>query len=87
MIRILIVDDEKIERNGIKFLLKQMNLELEIFEAVNGLKALDILKEEVSKDYNIIVLGCTHFYYLKDETINIAFCSVCDHNVCGCGAE
>lgn len=46
MIRILIVDDEKIERNGIKFLLKQMNLELEIFEAVNGLKALDVLKEE-----------------------------------------
>lgn len=46
MIRILIVDDEKIERNGIKFLLKQMNLELEIFEAVNGLKALDVLKKE-----------------------------------------
>lgn len=46
MIKILIVDDEKIERNGIKFLLKQMNLELEIFEAVNGLKALDVLKEE-----------------------------------------
>ena len=41
------VDDEKIERNGIKFLLKQMNLELEIFEAVNGLKALDVLKEEI----------------------------------------
>lgn len=46
MIRILIVDDEKIERNGIKFLLKQMNQELEVLEAVNGLKALDVLKEE-----------------------------------------
>lgn len=46
MVRILIVDDEKIERNGIKFLLKQMNLETEIFEAVNGLKALDVLKSE-----------------------------------------
>ena len=30
MIQILIVDDEKIERNGIKFLLKQLHMEAEI---------------------------------------------------------
>ena len=36
MIQILIVDDEKIERNGIKFLLKQLHMEAEIREAVNG---------------------------------------------------
>lgn len=45
MIQILIVDDEKIERNGIKFLLKQLHMEAEIREAVNGVKALEALKE------------------------------------------
>ena len=43
MIQILIVDDEKIERNGIKFLLKQLHMEAEIREAVNGVKALEAL--------------------------------------------
>ena len=46
MIRILIVDDEKIERNGIKFLLKQLHMEAQIREAVNGVKALEALEEE-----------------------------------------
>ena len=45
MIQILIVDDEKIERNGIKFLLKQLHMEAEIREAVNGMKALEALEE------------------------------------------
>ena len=45
MIQILIVDDEKIERNGIKFLLKQLHMEAEIREAVNGVKALEALEE------------------------------------------
>lgn len=42
---ILIVDDEKIERNGIKFLIKQMNIELTVFEAVNGKAALEFLEK------------------------------------------
>lgn len=46
MYKILVVDDEKIERNGIRFLLKQMNLELEIFEAENGKKAVEFLQKE-----------------------------------------
>ena len=46
MIQILIVDDEKIERNGIKFLLKQLHMEAEIREAVNGVKALEALEEK-----------------------------------------
>lgn len=37
MITILIADDEKLERNGIKFLLKREQEELEILEAINGL--------------------------------------------------
>lgn len=36
MYRILIVDDERIERNGIRFLLKKLNMEFDIDEAVNG---------------------------------------------------
>lgn len=44
MYRILIVDDEKIERNGIAFLLKQMNCEFEVAEASNGRQALEYLR-------------------------------------------
>lgn len=43
MITILIVDDEKLERNGIKFLLKREQEVLEIVEAENGKAALGIL--------------------------------------------
>lgn len=43
MITILIVDDEKLERSGIKFLLKRENEELEILEAENGKAAMGIL--------------------------------------------
>lgn len=45
MYSILIVDDEKIERNGIKFLLKQSGMELNVNEASNGMQALEFLKE------------------------------------------
>lgn len=44
MYHILIVDDEKIERNGLKFLLKKTGVELKISEAQNGKMALDYLK-------------------------------------------
>lgn len=44
MYRILIVDDEKIERNGIKFLLKRAGIECEIAEAANGKDALEYIK-------------------------------------------
>lgn len=43
MYNILIVDDEKIERRGIKSLLKKLNLELEIQETSNGKEALEYL--------------------------------------------
>lgn len=46
MIKILVVDDEKIERNGIRFLLKQVGIDAEISEATNGVKALEILEEK-----------------------------------------
>lgn len=44
MYHILIVDDERVERKGIRFLLKQMGLPLVIDEAANGKDALEFLR-------------------------------------------
>lgn len=46
MIKILIVDDEGIERRGVKFLLKHIDEEFDICEASNGMDALECLKSE-----------------------------------------
>ena len=46
MLTILIVDDEKLERNGIKFLLKREREEFRILEAANGKDALGVLMRE-----------------------------------------
>ena len=43
MITILIVDDEKLERRGIRFLLKREEGEFQILEAANGKDALGVL--------------------------------------------
>jgi len=44
MYNILVVDDEKIERNGILFLIKKMGFDLNVSQASNGLEALETLK-------------------------------------------
>ena len=36
MFTVLIVDDEKLERNGVKFLLKREKEEFQVIEAVDG---------------------------------------------------
>lgn len=46
VIKILIVDDEGIERRGIKFLLKQIKVDFHICEAANGMDALEYLKTQ-----------------------------------------
>lgn len=46
MVKILIVDDEKIERKGICFLLKQKKEAMEILEASNGKEACELLKRQ-----------------------------------------
>ena len=43
MFRLLIADDEKNERDCLKYLLENTNLSLEIREAQNGAEALEIL--------------------------------------------
>ncbi len=53
MHHILIVDDERVERNGIKFLLQQMGLTLKIDEAANGKDALEFLTNN-ENDVDII---------------------------------
>lgn len=49
MYNILIVDDEKIERNGIKLLLKRMGINLGVIEAENGKEAYDYLMSDDNK--------------------------------------
>jgi Response regulator containing CheY-like receiver domain and AraC-type DNA-binding domain len=44
MLNILIVDDEKIERQGIRYLISKYSLELNIIEAEDGETALDFIK-------------------------------------------
>lgn len=46
MYQILIVDDESIEREAVRFLLKQNNFPFEIHEATNGKEALLLLQNE-----------------------------------------
>ena len=41
--RVLIVDDEKVERTGLRLLLGKMDQKFEITEAVNGKEALEWL--------------------------------------------
>ena len=44
MLTILVVDDEKLERKGIRFLLNRRSEEMEILEAANGKTACEILQ-------------------------------------------
>lgn len=44
MLTILLVDDEKIERDGIRFLIDKFALPLKVAEATNGRKALEYMK-------------------------------------------
>lgn len=52
MYHVLIVDDERIERRGIQFLLKQIDAEWHIEEAANGKEALELLKQ---KQFDILL--------------------------------
>lgn len=44
--RILLVDDDRNERSGVRFLIEREHLPLEILEASNGKQALEVLQEE-----------------------------------------
>lgn len=45
MLRVLIVDDEKIERQGVRFLLSRQIADAEIYEAENGQKAMTLIRQ------------------------------------------
>ena len=47
MLTILVVDDEKLERKGIRFLLNRRSGEMEILEAANGKAACEILQNRI----------------------------------------
>jgi len=46
MLKMLIVDDEKFERAGVKSLVRRYNLELQLYEAESGEEALEIVKDK-----------------------------------------
>lgn len=46
MLNMLIVDDEKFEREGVKKLISRYNLELKLYEAESGEEALEIVKRQ-----------------------------------------
>ena len=69
MLTILIADDEKLERNGIKFLLKREKEEFQIIEAVNGKDALGVLASH-HVDLLQSVIFCGQFIHA------ILFCSL-----------
>ena len=50
MYRILVVDDEKTERECVRFLIAESGLALEVSEAGDGLEALEKLKETGGAD-------------------------------------
>lgn len=56
MYNILIVDDEKIERNGIRLLLKRMGMNLGIREAENGRDAYEYLMSEGDDEGHVDIL-------------------------------
>ena len=49
MTNVLIVDDEKIEREGLKYLLSREEGERKVFEASNGKQALQIIRTAAEK--------------------------------------
>lgn len=48
MLTILVVDDEKLERKGIRFLLNRRSEEMEILEAANGKAACCKISQAVT---------------------------------------
>ena len=73
--KILIADDERIERQGIRSLLERKDYNLEILEASNGKEALeiarsqkpDILLSDIKKSKNEYIVEITE--YLEDYSL------------------
>lgn len=85
MVKVLIVDDEKIEREGVKFLLAQENWESEILEAANGKQALEMLRTK-SVDLLLTDIKMPHMDGLelskaaKEENENLRVVIFSGHN-------
>ena len=85
MIKVLIVDDEKIEREGVKYLLSQENWESEIYEAANGKQALEILRVK-SVDLLLTDIKMPHMDGLelsrtaKEDNVNLRIVIFSGHN-------
>lgn len=54
MYKILIVDDESIEREGISFLIEKYKLPLEVAQATNGKTALEYMRTHPIRHFTYI---------------------------------
>ncbi len=82
MLTILIVDDEKIERGGMKLLLRREEEDVHILEASNGIEALELLeKNEIDIMFTDIKMPCMSGIELvkeirrRNQEIEIIICS------------
>ena len=57
--KILLVDDERTEREGIRFLIEKFQFELEVAEAANGKLAMEYLQKYVL--YSLLSLHSPSF--------------------------
>ena len=56
--KILLVDDERTEREGIRFLIEKFQFELEVAEAANGKLAMEYLQKYQDVDILLTDVKC-----------------------------
>ena len=72
--KILLVDDERTEREGIRFLIEKFQFELEVAEAANGKLAMEYLQK-----YQDVDILLTDAVYGRTTT-----CKICKGKQTGC---
>ena len=80
--KILLVDDERTEREGIRFLIEKFQFELEVAEAANGKLAMEYLQKY--QDVDILLTDVKMPYmdglqlakYAKENRLTVKFTSL-----------
>ena len=75
--KILLVDDERTEREGIRFLIEKFQFELEVAEAANGKLAMEYLQKY--QDVDILLTDVKNAVYGRTTT-----CKICKGKQTGC---
>lgn len=75
--KILLVDDERTEREGIRFLIEKFQFELEVAEAANGKLAMEYLQKH--QDVDILFTDVKMPYIGRTRA-----CKICKRKQTGC---